>query len=70
MQILQLWALTKTEENRLSAAQRRMERRMLNVKLIDCHPREWLCESTQLNDLVQQARKRKWNYLCTLMLLS
>ena len=57
------WGLTKLEENRLAVAQRRMERTMLNVKLIDRHSREWLRERTQLNDVVQLARKRKWNYL-------
>uniref|UniRef100_A0A914YME0 Reverse transcriptase domain-containing protein n=1 Tax=Panagrolaimus superbus TaxID=310955 RepID=A0A914YME0_9BILA len=36
------WALTKAEENRFAVAQRRMERRMLNVRLIDRHPREWI----------------------------
>ena len=57
------WGLTKLEENRLAVAQRRMERRMLNVKLIDRLSNAQLRERTQLNDVVQLARKRKWNYL-------
>jgi hypothetical protein len=63
------WALTKTEETRLAVAQRRMERRMLNVRLIDHHPREWLRERTQLKDIVQLSRERKFNYLQKLMSL-
>uniref|UniRef100_A0A914PP74 Uncharacterized protein n=1 Tax=Panagrolaimus davidi TaxID=227884 RepID=A0A914PP74_9BILA len=35
----------------------------------DQHPREWLRERTQLKDIVQAARERKWNYLRKLMLL-
>uniref|UniRef100_A0A914PDS9 Endonuclease-reverse transcriptase n=1 Tax=Panagrolaimus davidi TaxID=227884 RepID=A0A914PDS9_9BILA len=63
------WCLTKTEETRLAVAQRKIERRMLNVRLLDQHPREWLRERTQLKDIVQAARERKWNYLRKLMLL-
>uniref|UniRef100_A0A914QP92 Uncharacterized protein n=1 Tax=Panagrolaimus davidi TaxID=227884 RepID=A0A914QP92_9BILA len=46
-----------------------MERRMLNVRLIDHHPREWLRERTQLKDIVQLSRERKFNYLRKLMSL-
>uniref|UniRef100_A0A914QT94 Reverse transcriptase domain-containing protein n=1 Tax=Panagrolaimus davidi TaxID=227884 RepID=A0A914QT94_9BILA len=63
------WCLTKTEETRLAVAQRKIERRMLNVRLLDQHSREWLRERTQLKDIVQAARERKWNYLRKLMLL-
>uniref|UniRef100_A0AC34FUQ6 Uncharacterized protein n=1 Tax=Panagrolaimus sp. ES5 TaxID=591445 RepID=A0AC34FUQ6_9BILA len=61
--------LTKTEETRLAVAQRRMERRLLNVRLIDRHSREWLRERTQLKDIVHAARQRKWNYIRKLMTL-
>uniref|UniRef100_A0A914PS09 DNA2/NAM7 helicase-like C-terminal domain-containing protein n=1 Tax=Panagrolaimus davidi TaxID=227884 RepID=A0A914PS09_9BILA len=53
----------------MAVAQRKIERRMLNVRLLDQHPREWLRERTQLKDIVQAARERKWNYLRKLMLL-
>ena len=33
------------------------------------HSRDWLRERTQLKDLVQAARQRKWNYLRKLMTL-
>ena len=62
------WALTLAEEKRLGVAQRRMERRMLNVRLIERHSNDWLRERTQLDDLIQLSRKRKWNYLQKLML--
>uniref|UniRef100_A0A914Z1Q8 Endonuclease-reverse transcriptase n=1 Tax=Panagrolaimus superbus TaxID=310955 RepID=A0A914Z1Q8_9BILA len=63
------WALTKTEENRLAVAQRRMDWRMLNILLIDRHPRGWLRERTQFKDVVQLSHERKFKYLRKLMLL-
>jgi len=54
------WALTKKTETRLAVCQRRMERRMIGVRLIDKKPISWIRRKTGLTDIVMMFRKRKW----------
>ncbi|KAK0418858.1 hypothetical protein QR680_013810 [Steinernema hermaphroditum] len=56
------WALTKTAKKKLATAQRRMERRMIGVRLLDKKSNEWLRGVTKLKDVVEAATRRKWTY--------
>uniref|UniRef100_A0A914WBV8 Endonuclease-reverse transcriptase n=1 Tax=Plectus sambesii TaxID=2011161 RepID=A0A914WBV8_9BILA len=56
------WALTKAMEDRLAKAQRRMERRILRVRLRDRRPNTLLRGITKLHDIVECARRRKWRF--------
>uniref|UniRef100_A0A914XTB0 Reverse transcriptase domain-containing protein n=1 Tax=Plectus sambesii TaxID=2011161 RepID=A0A914XTB0_9BILA len=49
------WALTKQAETRLATTQRRMERRMIGVRLLDHCPNEWLRGVTKVVDIVKAA---------------
>ena len=63
------WALTKEEENRLEIAERRMERRMLNISLKDKKPNDWIRAKTGFDNVVHLARRRKFKYLPKLLQL-
>ena len=63
------WALTKEEENRLEIAERRMERRILNIRLKDKKPNDWIRMKTGFDSVVHLARKRKFTYLPKLLQL-
>ena len=56
------WALTKQAETRLATTQRRMERRMIGVRLLDHRSNEWLRGVTKVVDIVKAARRRKWQW--------
>ncbi|KAK0422441.1 hypothetical protein QR680_007575 [Steinernema hermaphroditum] len=56
------WSLTKSARKRLATAQRRMERRMVGVRLIDRKSNEWLRGVTKVKDIDEAARRRKWNF--------
>ena len=56
------WSLTKAAEERLAIAQRKMERRMLGVRLIDKLSSELIRRRTKLKDVVQEYRRRKWKF--------
>uniref|UniRef100_A0A914XNF3 Endonuclease-reverse transcriptase n=1 Tax=Plectus sambesii TaxID=2011161 RepID=A0A914XNF3_9BILA len=56
------WALTEATEDRLAKGQRRMERRILRVRLRDRRTNTWLRSVTKLNDIVECARRRKWRF--------
>ncbi|EYC04314.1 hypothetical protein Y032_0088g2137 [Ancylostoma ceylanicum] len=56
------WVLTKTTERKLACAQRRMERFMVGVRLLDKKTNAWLRGVTKVKDAVSSARERKWAY--------
>ncbi|CAJ0596868.1 unnamed protein product [Cylicocyclus nassatus] len=56
------WTVTKKMEKQLSAAGRRIERRMVGSRLLDKKTNSWLRGVTKVKDLVTCAKKRKWNY--------
>ena len=57
------WTLTKAMELRLARCQRAMERRMLNIRIIDKHSSKWIRQRTKLPDVNVEYRKRKWKHL-------
>lgn len=57
------WALTNAQMNRLSVAQRRMERWMVGCTVLDHVSNERLRDSTRIRDFVRDAQKRKWFWL-------
>ena len=56
------WAARKDTLERLSVAQRRMERIMLGVTLLDHKTTQWLRSRTQVVDVLNEAIKRKWGW--------
>ncbi|EYC43695.1 hypothetical protein Y032_0483g2288 [Ancylostoma ceylanicum] len=54
------WVLSKSAERKLACAQRRMERLMVGVRLLDKETNAWLCGVTKVKDAVSSARERKW----------
>ncbi|TKR73976.1 hypothetical protein L596_021211 [Steinernema carpocapsae] len=56
------WATTKEARKKLAVAQRRMERRMAGVRLIDKRSNAWLRGVTKLKDVTETANRRKWSF--------
>uniref|UniRef100_A0A7E4VQJ6 Endonuclease-reverse transcriptase n=1 Tax=Panagrellus redivivus TaxID=6233 RepID=A0A7E4VQJ6_PANRE len=56
------WALTKSAETRLRSGQRRLERCLLKLRLLDEVSAKRIREKTRLTDWVEAARRRKWRY--------
>ena len=56
------WTLTKQAENKLAAAQTKMERRMLNITYKDRRTNIWVRERTKLIDIIYTVRKMKWSW--------
>uniref|UniRef100_A0A7E5A100 Reverse transcriptase domain-containing protein n=2 Tax=Panagrellus redivivus TaxID=6233 RepID=A0A7E5A100_PANRE len=56
------WALTKTAEMQLRRGQRRLERWLLRVRLIQKIPSRTIRRKTKLKDWVEAARCRKWKF--------
>ena len=56
------WALHKGDRKSLAVAQRKMERRMAGVTLLDRKSNEWLRNVTKVDDVNVVAAKRKWNW--------
>ncbi|EYB93296.1 hypothetical protein Y032_0184g996 [Ancylostoma ceylanicum] len=56
------WVLTKAAEHKLAAAQRRMERRMVGIRLSDKKTNAWLRGVTNVKDVIASAVERKWAY--------
>ncbi|CAM5076218.1 unnamed protein product [Natator depressus] len=53
------WALTKREEQRLSVAERAMERAILGISLLDRIPNEMIRECSGVKDIVMESRHNK-----------
>jgi len=56
------WALRQKERKILAVAQRKMERRMADVSLLDRKTNEWLRNVTKLRDVVVESASRKWKW--------
>ena len=56
------WTLTKQAQNKLAAAQTKMERCMLNITYKDRRTNIWVREKTQLIDIMCTVRKMKWSW--------
>ena len=53
------WTLTKQAQNKLAAAQTKMERNMLNITYKDRRTNIWVRERTKLIDIIYTVRKMK-----------
>ena len=56
------WTLTKQAQNKLAAAQTKMERSMLNITYKDRRTNIWVRERTNLIDIIYTVRKIKWSW--------
>ena len=56
------WTLTKQAQNKLAAAQTKMERSMLNITYEDRRTNIWVRERTKLVDIIYTVRKMKWSW--------
>ena len=56
------WTLTKQAQNKLAAAQTKMERSMLNMTYKDRRTNIWVRERTKLIDIIYTVRKMKWSW--------
>ena len=64
------WSLTRRLENKLAVAQRKWERKMLGVTLLDHRTGEWLRDRTGLTDVVRYCRERRWKWASRVASLS
>ena len=56
------WTLTKQAQNKLAAAQTKMERSMLNITYKDRRTNIWVRERPKLIDIIYTVRKMKWSW--------
>ena len=56
------WTLTKQAQNKLAAAQTKMERSMLNITYKARRTNIWVRERTKLIDIIYTVRKMKWSW--------
>ena len=49
-------------KNKLAAAQKQMERSMLNITYRDRKTNIWAREKTQVTDVIEQVKRRKWTW--------
>ena len=56
------WTLTKQVQNKLAAAQIKMERSMLNITYKDRRANMWVRERTKVIDIMYTVRKIKWSW--------
>ena len=56
------WALTYQAQNKLAAAQTKMERSMLNITYKDRRTNIWVMERTKLIDIIYTVRRMKWSW--------
>ena len=56
------WTLTKQVQNKLAAAQTKMERSMLKITYKDRRTNIWVRERTKLIDIIYTVRKMKWSW--------
>ena len=56
------WTLTKQAQNKLAAAQTKMERSMLNIAYKDRKTNIWVRETTNVIDIIKTVRKMKWSW--------
>ena len=58
----QTWTLTKDIVQKMKICQRKMERKMLGIKLIDKIPNLEIREKTKVNDIIEEITKLKWKW--------
>ena len=56
------WTLTKQAQNKLAAAQTKMERSMLNITYKDRKTNIWVREKKKVIDIISNVRKMKWSW--------
>ena len=56
------WTLTNQAQNKLAAAQTKMERSMLNITYKDRKTNIWVREKTKVIDIISNVRKMKWSW--------
>ena len=56
------WSLTTQAQNKLAAAQTKMERSMLNITYKDRKTNIWVREMTKVIDIINTVRKMKWSW--------
>ena len=56
------WSLTKQAQNKLAAAQIKMERSMLNITHKDKKTNIWVRERTKVINIINTVRKTKWSW--------
>ena len=56
------WTQTKQAQNKLVAAQTKMERSMLNITYKDRKTNIWVRERTKVIDIIHTVRKMKWSW--------
>ena len=56
------WTMTKQAQNKLAAAQTKMERSMLNITYNYRNTNIWVRERTQIIDIINTLRKIKWSW--------
>ena len=56
------WTLTKQAQNKLAAAQTKMERSMLDITYKDRRTNIWVRKTTKFIDIIYNVRKMKWSW--------
>ena len=56
------WTLTNQAQNKLAAAQTKMERSMLNITYKDRKTNIWVRKKTKVIDIISNVRKMKWSW--------
>ena len=56
------WKLTKQAQNKLAAAQTKLDRSMLNITYKDRKTNIWVRERTKVIDIINTVRKMKWSW--------
>ena len=56
------WALTAHAKNKLTAAQIKTEKSMLNITYRNIKTNSWVREQTKVTDVFVQVRRRKWTW--------
>ena len=59
---VETWPLTKQAQNKLAAAQTKMERSMLNITYKDRKTNILVRERTKVIDIINNVRKMKWSW--------
>ena len=56
------WTLTAALENKLRVAQRKMERSILGISLIDKKTNKWIRDQTRVKDVIETVKRIKWRW--------
>ena len=56
------WILTKQAQNKIAAAQTKMERSILNIAYKDRKINVWVREKTKVIDIISNVRQMKWSW--------